>query len=207
MTPDLDAKRVAFHGRLDAETYIRADALASRSLGMKGTKLSTLCLVAGVAFLLLALLADTRDGALSWMPLSLGAFGAAWLFRDQTREQWRKDPVLRAFQSGWVDDGGIQTQRESQESRMAWDAFTGYARAGDLLVLFQGPMRCLPFSRDLFGDDSAWEDFLALVDSHLYLVSGPPEEKSFLARKAVWMTLLIAFLLSVLFALWNSWQR
>lgn len=170
-------------------------------------KLSTLCLIAGVAFLLLALLADTRDGALSWLPLSLGAFGAAWLFRDRTRDQWREDPILRAFQSGWADDGGIQSQSESQESRLAWDAFTGYARAGDLLVLFQGPLRYLPFSRDLFAETSAWEDFLALVDSHLYLLSGPPQEKSFLGRKAVWLTLLIAFLLSVAFALWNSWQR
>ncbi|HEV7506624.1 MAG TPA: hypothetical protein VGS07_17145 [Thermoanaerobaculia bacterium] len=77
MTPASEAKRVAFRGRLDAETYIRADALASRSLGKAGTKLSTICLIAGAAFLLLALLADTREGALSWLPLSLGAFGAA----------------------------------------------------------------------------------------------------------------------------------
>jgi hypothetical protein len=207
MPPDPDAKRVAFRGRIDEDTYIRAQNLAARTSGQTGTKVSTLCLGAGGFFLLLALVAS-GDGAFSWFFLSTGSFGAAWLFRDRTRELWRKDPVMQAIQSGWADDGGLELWSQSSESRIAWDAYTGYAQEGDLLVLFQGPQRFLPLPRNLFAETPDWEDFLALVDSHLYRLSGPPKVKSLLAGKPFWITVLVAFLLAVAFAVWNGlWNR
>jgi hypothetical protein len=207
MTPDSDARRVAFRGRIDEDTYIRAQNLAARASGQTGTKVSTLCLVAGAFFLLLAL-AASGDGAFSWSFLSAGAFGAAWLFRDRTRELWRRDPVHQAIQSGWANDGGLELQSQDSESRAAWDAYTGYAQEGDLLVLFQGPLRFLPFPRNLFAQGPDWDDFLALVDSRLHRVSGPPKVKSLFAYKAFWITILAAFLLAVAFAVWNgAWNR
>jgi hypothetical protein len=204
MLPGPDAKRVAFRGRIGEEAYVRAQDLAARSSGRKGTPISTLCLVAGAFFLLLAL-AASGDGALSWLVLSGLALGAAWLLRDRTRELWRQDPVLQALQSGWIDDGGLLLQSQGSESRISWEAYSGYAQEGDLLVLFQGPLRYLPFSRDLFPEASDWDDFLALVDSHLYRAGfSSPKAKSLLTGKPFWITILIAFLLSVAFALWNG---
>ena len=128
--------------------------------------------------------------------------------RDRTRELWRRDPVHQAIQSGWVDDGGLQLQSQGSESRAAWDAYTGYAQEGDLLVLFQGPLRFLPFPRNLFAEGTDWNDFLALVDSRLHRMSGPAKEKSLFGYKAFWITVLAAFLLAVAFAVWNaSWNR
>ncbi len=207
MDPEPGTKRVAFRGRIDEDTYIRAQNLAARASGQTGTKVSTLCLVAGAFFLLLALTAS-GDGAFPWFFLSAGAFGAAWLFRDRTRELWRRDPVHQAIQSGWANDGGLELQSQSSESRIAWDTYTGYAQEGDLLVLFQGPLRFLPFSRNLFAAGPDWEDFLALVDSRLHRVSGPPKVKSLFGYKAFWITVLASFLLAVAFAYWNGvWNR
>jgi len=207
MTPDPEAQRVAFRGRIDEDTYVHAQDFATRASGGKGTKVSTLCLAASAFFLLLAL-AASGNGALSWYLLSAGAFSAAWLFRDRTRELWRRDPVHQAIQSGWVDDGGLQLQSQGSESRAAWDAYTGYAQEGDLLVLFQGPLRFLPFPRNLFAEGTDWNDFLALVDSRLHRMSGPAKEKSLFGYKAFWITVLAAFLLAVAFAVWNaSWNR
>lgn len=197
-----DRDRIAFQGRLGEDAFVRAEKLARRVLVPGGVRLGTLCLAAGVAFLILALLAS-GEGALSWFVLSLGAFAGAWLLRDRTRELWRKDPVLSKLQSGWIDEGGILAQTADQESRTSWDAFTGYARSGDLVVLFQGPLRYLPFPREMFAEDAAWEGFLALVDSRLYRLPETPQETiSVLLRKPVWVTLLVVFLLSLAFALW-----
>lgn len=204
MPPDPDdVKSVAFRGRLSEDDYVRAQALAARTLSQGGTPLYKGCFGAGVVLLVLALMAS-GDGAYSWFLLSVVAFAAAWVLRDRTRELYRKDPGLQAYQSGWINDGGLLLMRQNVESRIGWGTYTGYAQEGDLLLLFEGPYRYLPFSRSLFAEGPDWEDLLALVDSHLYRVSRHPEPKSILSSRPFWITILILFLLSAAFAIWNS---
>ena len=121
------------------------------------------------------------------------------MLRDRTRELYRKDPGLQAYQSGWINDGGLLLMRQNVESRIGWGTYTGYAQDGDLLLLFEGPYRYLPFSRNLFAEGADWEALLALVDSHLYRVAPYSGPKSIFNSRAFWIVILVLFLLSAAF--------